>query len=388
MRKWHVPLRWWLLLLANLPRVVSADDCPTEGTFSITTQEDADKLSACDTYDGDIIISSAIAENISITGLASITGSLYTDGMTNSNFDNSSTIATSIQSETITNIRADLNISSLPGLYNISLPNLRTVGGPVTFSDLPDLVDLHLELINSVGNLRIIATPQLLTPSIGTRQISTNSSVGLKHITSITDKTIEIRNAGISDLGGLPDLWNVSQLILEDLPNLNEADMIVGYVGEARISGNGNLTLHMWEGGAATGTVQPVFETLNISGVKHIDPCIWPDVHEFIVINNPVKYLRFGFKALQRLEVRGNANLTEILPWNGANLYEWNLTDLLIQDNPALKLAQNFTTRNPDDNLTVSECPYMFSHEKDEWEWYPFHMNSVVIDADIDNTFL
>jgi hypothetical protein len=220
---------------------------------------------------------------------------------------------------------------------------------------------------------------------IGSKTLSTNSDIGLKHFPDAENSLIEVRNVGLESLADLMDIRNVSKVVLEGLPNMNELLFLGGHVGDVTIKGNGNLTIHLLEGGW-TGYPQPVFGTFRLSGVKHLSPCIWPDVHEFIFVNNPIEYLHFGFRQLRRLEVRNNTRMKALIPWD-VYRYTWDLTGILIEDNPLLKLAEKMP-RDPEDTLTLGDCPSMFGKENDAWEWPISGVESVLINANIDNTFL
>ncbi|KAK7421461.1 hypothetical protein QQX98_002160 [Neonectria punicea] len=356
-------------------------DCPDAPTFTINSQEEADQLSKCRTFKGDIVISGDAVGNLTLEGPVKIDGKVYTD----SDSSGATSRLSAISSDTIESITGDLNISSLGELKSISLPSLSLVGGALTISKLPELVDLHLEDINSVASFRLISAPKLLDAEIGLPLLAEDLDVGLKHITDETDAVIEVRDVGLEGLGGLMNFWNASTFILEDMPNLDEALLLALRIGQARISGNGKLKLFMSE--KSVGSVQPVLETLNITGVRHISPCLWPDVHEFAAVNTTAEYLHFGFKQVRRLEIRDNPYMKTLVPWNGNNLWEWNLTDVLIQNNPLLSLKQ-YPRRANNDSLTELDCPFMYENNEDAWTWYPFHMNTVVINASIDNTFL
>ncbi|KAH8690219.1 hypothetical protein BGW36DRAFT_433170 [Talaromyces proteolyticus] len=364
--------------------------CP-DATITITTQTDADKLGQCQTFDGDIVLTPTIKEDITLRGIQKINGALYTGPGTDT-ADKPTNAQFTLSSNTLTSISGNLTLSSMPGLYGLFLPNLTTVGGPVTMSELPVLANLSLQSINSVGNIRIISAPKLVNATMGSKTVTTDPTIGLKHITDPTDATIEVRNVGLSNVDGLIDLYNASNLILKDLPNLNSVILRTGNIDQVEIQGNNDLTVYTWEGSIFTDTPQPIIGTLNISGVKQVDPCLWPDVHNFIAVNNSIEYLHFGFKSLQRIEVRDNPNLRRFLPWNGPdfatiNVWLWNLTDLIIKDNPLLTLQHSFP-RAANDTLTAQQCPFMFREQKDDWYWWPFHMQSLVIDANIDNTYL
>ncbi|KAF7557022.1 hypothetical protein G7046_g6152 [Stylonectria norvegica] len=380
MVRWVRPLSW-LSILLSCAHLTAAGNCPDGSTVTIKSQEDANEFKTCRTFKGDIVISKDAIGDIALEGPVNIVGKVYT----NSNSSEESSGLLAFSTDTIETITGDLEISSLGGLKNVSLTNLRTVGGALRLNNLPMLTGLHLEGINSVASFHLISTPNLLNANIGSQVVRNDPEVGLKHITSETTPIIEIKNVGLNDLTGLMDVWNASMFILEDVPNLDHTILITDHVQEMRIHGNGNLTLEMWER-LLDGFNQPVIETLNITGVKHISPCLWPDVYEFIAINNTVEYLHFGFKNVQRLEIRDNPYMKTLVPFNGQNLWEWNLTDILIKDNPLLTLERH-PPRAKDDNLTVLECPFMFNHSTDAWEWYPFHMNTIVVNASVQDNF-
>ena len=378
------PVFWLVAALLHLyaaPCSAQNDDCTRDKAFIVTSQEDADTLGKCDRFNGDVGISPAAPGNITIDGLTEIRGKLFT-----ADAGGKSAALSGVTCETLRTVDGGLSITNINTLQSISLPELFTVSGPLEISNLPALTDLQLQKINSVANFKLISAPNLLKMSVGAELVDIDPTVGLKHLTSQSDPSIQIRDVGIDQLSGVVDFWNASLFELAELPNLQSMLLILHHADEVRIQGNGNLTIHMMEEGWSDAP-QPVMEKLYITGVKHISPCLWPDVHEFVAVNNTAKYLHFGFHAVQRLEIRDNPNMKTLIPWNGQNLYEWNLTDVLITGNPELTLQQ-FPHRRPDDNLTAYDCPFMYGENTDQWQWYPFHMNNVVIDANIDNTFL
>ena len=372
---------WWCV--AFFVGAWATDKCTSTNGFTIASQADADVLSKCSEYTGDVLIASKAHGNITIDGLVTLHGRLSTAP---SDSIESATKLIGFSSKTIETIDGDLSITNLKGLELLDLPALTTVGGDVRLQSLPALVNVHLEQINSVASLSLVSLPGLRSPSIGLDHLTEGSSRGLKHITSTSDPKVEVRDVGFVDLGGIMDNWNASLFSLEDAPNLNELLIIVGRVGEVRIRGNGNLTLHMPEKGWV-GDVVPVMEKLSITGIKHISPCLHPEVWDFVAINNTVKYLRFGFKGVRRLEIRDNPNMKRLLPFNGQNLWEWNLSTMVVQDNPLLELVE-YPSRAADDILTLGDCPYMFNNTKDQWQWYPFSMETISINARVENSFL
>jgi hypothetical protein len=377
-------LRLFLLLfVCNALAALSCDTGGTNATIYISSQQDATVLSSsCSTWNGDIsIIAADITGNITLDGLVTIQGSLYINGTGQ---------VTGLSSQTLKTISGNLTIDSVPSLKSIELPALATVGGPVRFSRLDSLVTVNLAALNAVDSLFLISLPRLPMVKIFQGE-AYGTTMGLHNITNPTDPRVEIIDVGLTELGGLVDTYDANALVISGVPQLNHATVFTGHIKTVQINGNGNLTFSLVDISYQNGsrTAHPLIETLNITGVKHVNPCEASTVHEFIAINNTVQYLHFDFFGLRRLEIRDNPDLKMLLPRNGADLSQWELSDVLITGNPLLQLTE-FPVRSPDDDdLTKSGCLDVYSSRwKDTWKWYPFHMNTTVISANIDNTFL
>lgn len=382
---WKRPLLWLTIPLSLFAVAANAQACRLRSPFTVNSQADADELTKCEQFNGDVNISPSASSNITLDGLLQVFGSLRATLPGHSDTADATTLI-SISSKTLSFVGGSLVISSVSSLQSIALPKLKIVVGALEMSDLPSLVDLHLEGINSIGNFSLVSAPRLLEASIGADSTYKDRDIGLKYITDTTDPAVVVRDVGLASLSGLVDLYDASLIELAELPNLNNALLNTGRVGEVRIRGNGNLTLSTW-GGPGVGTTEQVVGKLSITGVKHVSPCRSFDVHEFIAVNNSVEYLHFSFTAVQRLEVRDNARLKTLVPWNGRNIWEWDLADVLIRDNPLLVLSQ-FPVRSANDTFTLLECPGSFNNSVDQWQWYPFHMETLAIDAAINDTFL
>ncbi|CAH0050360.1 unnamed protein product [Clonostachys solani] len=381
-------MAWWkrsaqlLAAVAFASTLASADDCKSDSTFVIGSQDDADKLSKCTEYTGDVGLSPSASGNLTVGGLEKITGKLLTE----SAGDKSASLV-GIAFEKLATVEGSVSVSSVDSLQFVSFPALTTVGGAIEISSLPALDTLQLPSINSIGSFKLESAPKLLKMSVGDQKHAktTDSKIGLKHITGESDRSIVVKNVGVDSLYGLLDLYNATLVDLSELPNLNKVVLSLWRIDELRIRGNGNLTVYMWEK-ATTGTVQLDIGKFDIGGVKHISPCLTSDVQNFIVVNNTAEYLRFNFRGLQRLEVRENPNLKTLIPWGGDSLTNWWFQNITIKNNPELLLAYE-PPRSPNDNLTANDCPYMFENSEDKFRWLPWDMKTVDIDANIDDTY-
>lgn len=368
---------WRRCLALSLVGAAAARDCG--GPVTIKSQSDADDLSGCKTFDGDVTIEASTTGDITFKGVSVINGDFRAGGGSSDGGG-----PTGISSKSITEIKGDLAITSLSVLESVSIPYLVTVGGEVDVSDLPSLRSLSFHRINSVGSLRIASAPELEHFDVGEGRES-DPDRGLKHITG-DDPTVTIKDIGAKDINNIFGGWDASVFELSGLPNLYSVTLGVRKVDDVQISGNGNLTLHVLESGWAD-VYQPVMGRLSISGVVHIAPCLWPDVHEFVAVDNPVQYLHFGFRALRRLEVRRNANLQQIVPFNGASRWEWDLTDVVIEENPLLRLVE-LPPRAQNDTLTAENCPFMWGDENSPFIWFTEELQNVAISGNVDNSFL
>ena len=370
---------WRRYLALSLVSAAAARDC--SGSVTVKSQSDADSLSSCKTFDGDVTIAASVTGDITFKGVSVINGDFRAEG------GSSDDGPTDISSKSITKVKGDLAITSLSALKSVSLPNLATVGGKVDISDLISLKSLNLHRINSVGSLRIASAPELVDFDVGEVSAARDSdpNKGLKHLTG-DNPTVTIKDIGASDIDNIFGGWDASLFELSGLPNLYSLLLGVGKVDDVRINGNSNLTLHMVEDGW-TEASQPVMGRLRISSVVHIAPCLWPNVHEFVVVDNPVEYLHFGFKALRRLEVRQNPNLRQIVPFNGASRWDWDLTDVVIEENPLLRLVE-LPPRAKNDTLTLEECSFMWGDENRPFIWFTEELQTVAISGNVDNSFL
>ncbi|CAG9956392.1 unnamed protein product [Clonostachys rosea f. rosea IK726] len=381
-------MAWWkrsaqlLAAIAFASTLAAADDCKSDSTFVISSQDDADKLGKCTEYTGDVGLSPSASGNLTVSGLEKITGKLLTE----SAGDKSASLV-GITFEKLATVEGSVSVSSVDSLQFVSFPALTTVGGDIEISSLPELNTLKLPSINSIGSFKLESAPKLLKMSVGDSKHakSTDSKIGLKHITGESDRSIVVKNVGVDSLDGLLDLYNATLVDLSELPNLNRVILSLWHIDEVRIRGNGNLTVYMWEK-ATTETVQLDIGKFDIGGVKHISPCLSSNVQNFVVVNNTAEYLRFDFRGLQRLEVRENPNLKRLIPWGGSSLTNWWFQNITIKNNPELLLAYD-PPRSSNDTLTANDCPYMFEHSEDKFRWLPWDMKTIDIDANIDNTY-
>ncbi|VUC28724.1 unnamed protein product [Clonostachys rosea] len=380
-------MAWWkrsarlLAAVAFASKLASADDCNSDSTFVINSQDDADKLGKCTEYSGDVGLSPSASGNLTVSGLEKIAGKLLTE----SAGDKPASLV-GITFEKLATVEGSFSVSSIDSLQFVSFPALATVGGAIEISSLPALNTLQLPSINSIGSFKLESAPKLLKMSVGDSKHSktTDTKIGLKQITGESDRSIVVKNVGVNNLDGLLDLYNATLVDLSELPNLNRVVLSLWRIDEIRIRGNGNLTVYMWEK-ATTGTVQLDIGRFDIGGVKHISACLQSDVQNFIVVNNTAEYLRFNFRGLQRLEVRENPNLKTLIPWGGYSL-NWWFQNITIKNNPELLLAYE-PPRSSNDNLTANDCPYMFEHEEDTFRWLPWDMKTIDIDTNIDGTY-
>ncbi|SPO07086.1 uncharacterized protein DNG_09780 [Cephalotrichum gorgonifer] len=365
-----------LALAASLPFLGAAAGKECSGTATISSQSDADSISDCNTFDGDVTFAPDASGDISLGDLRVIKGDLSASG--------SDSGLTGISAAKLTDINGDLTISSLRGLASINFPSLRLVGGPVSVSDLPFLTSLNVPEINSIGSLSLTTAPLLTDLNFGTFPATDDLSVGLRHITG-SSATVTIKSIGASDITPIFGSWNASKVEVADMRNLDSMILLVGNVDDFRISGNGNLSLHMGQKGWS-GDVQPVINRLSISGVVHVAPCLYPDVHEFVVEDNTVEYLHFGLMALRKLEVRRNPNLRYLVPFNGDSRFDWNLTDVVIEENPVLRLVET-PKRAENDTRTSENCPYMWGDENEPFVWFSEELHNVIVSGNVDNSF-
>lgn len=176
-------------------------------SITITTSEDAAAIQNCQTYEGDVIISSEASGSISIDGVGAITGDL-----------------TCINATQLTSISAD---------------QLATIGGKFNLQELQILSNLAFSSLNGVNTVNWIALPGLQALNFG-QGISRANTVYISN-TGLTDlKGIELTAVGEMDINNnqylktinVNDLANVTQSLsfaangLDlsiDFPNLGSA---------------------------------------------------------------------------------------------------------------------------------------------------------------------
>lgn len=126
-------------------------------SFTITTSEDASQISACTTYNGDIIISSDASGQIEIPSLTRVTG--------------------------------DFTCTNASTLTALTLDRLQTIEGTFDLEELQILSSLSMPSFTAVNRIRWIALPGLQSLNFGSGVSQANE--------------VYISNTGLTDLKGI-----------------------------------------------------------------------------------------------------------------------------------------------------------------------------------------
>lgn len=155
-------------------------------SITISSSADADSISSCKLYDGDIVISASNTDNITLTGIESIAGDLTA----------SNASISALSAPDLITIGGTLQLSHLGRLSTLRVPSLTTLNS-ILWVNLPSLRSVDFEGgVSQAGNIVIFDTGLL---SIG----------GLSMVLA---KSIDISNNAQLETIGLQDLENATSL--------------------------------------------------------------------------------------------------------------------------------------------------------------------------------
>lgn len=178
----------WYKGASTDPTCLTAADCSTSGTTTISASADATALASCTTYSGSVAIQ---------TGLSTPTD---TNGHQQ------------IQVDNLQKIDGNLTITSVAALAEITFGSLQVINGTCLMSFLSGLASVNMPALVSVKQLNLTALPVLQMLNFGT--------VGITKAQSIL-----ITNTGLSSLDGLNNLESVDSMDINNNQALQNITM-------------------------------------------------------------------------------------------------------------------------------------------------------------------
>ncbi|ETN46664.1 uncharacterized protein HMPREF1541_00850 [Cyphellophora europaea CBS 101466] len=181
------------------------------GDITITTSADAEPIANCETYSGDILISSDASGSIEINGVRAIDG--------------------------------NLSAESVPSLTSVSADALVIVRQTLSFSSCTILANLQFDQLNSVSDLDLVALPALQSLNFGTG-VSQSYNVQIRDTALESLSGIEldfVRSLNVTNNRYLTSIdMNALQNVTEFLEiAANGRDLAVSFPNLARVA---NLT--------------------------------------------------------------------------------------------------------------------------------------------------
>ncbi|CAI4215795.1 unnamed protein product [Parascedosporium putredinis] len=329
-------------LLTACARFATAADCPTENPFVILSQSDADKLSECGYFKGSINVAAEATGEIVLKGVNSIGGDW-----------------------TVGSLKRD---PATANLESISAPDLRTIEGVFEVEGHQNLKRLDFpELTRVLGRFEVRRVPELTelkVPALASVQTGFYIVDAPKLSTFVLPKT--------------DDSSTSRPVPLCDIPNVDSLSVSLSDVFEFTVAGNGKLELTIEQLGSSQGGA-----SVNITGVGAVENAcsVWL-AREVIFENNAAEIFPFSVSGLRKLTIQNNPNLRLAVP--GKPL-EWELTSIIVKDNPKLKLAQEV------DDPIVETCDGRFkpaSFYPETWVFDWEFLQHLELSADIDPKFL
>jgi hypothetical protein len=232
----------------------------SQATATIASQADVSPISVCETFSGDILITSAASGEIDLTGINQITGSLMVIGATN--------LAT-LTAPTLNSISEVFNMTDLTVLSTLSFPELTSVGS-IIWKTLPALDALTFSSVVTQASVVNIQDTQLTslnginlatvdTMFISNNRMLTTISTQVANVTT----SLEIDSNGLGLSVELPNLSsslgdltirNASSITIPSLATVNGTlsflfntiDSIIApnltFVNGLAVNGNGDIT--------------------------------------------------------------------------------------------------------------------------------------------------
>jgi len=172
---------------------LAAAQCSASGTKTIENAADASALSSCQTFTGSIAIATSVSDDISISGVRSITG--------------------------------DLTVVNAKHLSSLGADSLQSIKGTFKLDKVQTLSTLSFPQLSSVGAIDWNTLPAL-------NGLSFDTGVQLARSVSITDTQL-------ADLAGI-DLQTVGSIVLQSNGILTKAELqLTHFTDEMTITANG-----------------------------------------------------------------------------------------------------------------------------------------------------
>lgn len=141
-----------------------------EGEYTVTTSDDAARLSNCSTYNGNVIISSQASGSLTLDGVSSITGDLRCSNASQLN---------SIGADRLATIQGTFELQDLALLSVLNFPNLHAVN-IVNWVDMPALdassISTPINMANTlyISNTGLTRLDFIHLESVGSMDVNSN----------------------------------------------------------------------------------------------------------------------------------------------------------------------------------------------------------------------
>ncbi|PKS08457.1 hypothetical protein jhhlp_004840 [Lomentospora prolificans] len=332
-------------LIQGTRLAAAANECPSDNPFTIRNQADADKLSQCGYFLGNVHVIDGAEGDIVLEGINSIGGDLivsYTQDPPTGDLK-------SVSAPDLRTIEGSLQLGPHDTLQHVDLPQLNKILRSFSVSAVPELTELNAPTLGSFkGSFSLTDAPKLeafvlMAPG--------DTARGGQSPLLEEGGYVRIDNVGVHNLSNVFNGYSAESIWLANLPNLNDLTIYLGDVDYFDVAGNGKLNLTI----ASLGHERPA-RRLNITGVAAMgSPCTRILATNVIFENNTAEVLPFWIKGLEELEIRNNPNLRFAIPGlTPSSSDDWSLREVTITDNPKLRLAQQV------DDPIVESCGDVF----------------------------
>lgn len=197
------------------------------GPKTISTSADAESISRCQTYDGDIVIGAGASGNIHLNGVKTVTGNLTAAD---------APLLTSLNADSITSIGGTLRLSNLTRLSDFGFPLLERVQN-LAWTGLPSLQGLSFDTglteaesiyISNTGLINLSGFTPVVVDSIDVNNNAYLETVNLNELENATSTLSFRSNApnlivqfeSLQFVSGNLTLRNISGLSVPDLQNV------------------------------------------------------------------------------------------------------------------------------------------------------------------------
>jgi len=353
----------------------AANECPSDNPLTIRNQVDADKLSQCGYFLGDVYVTDDAQGDIVLGGVNSIGGNFFVNTTQNPSTGG----LKSVSAPDLRTLEGSLRLGPHSTLQRVDLPQLNQVLGSFLVGTVPELTELNAPALGVFrGSFFLTDAPKLETFTLKANTTYRNE----------LEKAGEVRidNVGVHNLTNVFNGFSAYSVWLANLPNLNDLTMYLGDVKYFDVAGNGRLNL----------TIRSLcFEKpaahINITGVSAMNSlCTQIQGRKFFFENNTAEVLPFWIKGLQQLRIQNNPNLRLAIPGSTPFNDDWSLREVIITDNPKLRLAQSLgaddpLVRNCDDFYKGKSSGY---DTRETWVFDWDLLEHLEIHADIEPKFL